>query len=425
MIAIVGGGITGLVTAWELQKAGAPCVVLEASGSPGGVIRSREVDGRVLDWGPQRARLTADMHRLVEEVDLGREVIRAPAGLDLLVYRGGRLHAVPFSAGAFLGSRAISSRAKLRLFLEPLTAGAAPEESVADYFVRKVGREIYETLVAPLYGGLYASDPRDMRVGLSLMHVLREFGVGRSLLLPLLRRGGRVTPPPACSFRSGMQALPDAVARRLGERLRVGAPVRGLRPTGDGWRVELDGGALDAEAVVLTTPAPVSARLLAPVAPAAAEAIGRLRYNPLAVVHLDADTDLVGLGFQVAFTEEDLALRGVTFNDSLFGRRNLYTAYLGGARRPGVASMAEPELRDLAVSEFRRCTGFDARVLSVAHERMPAWDVTWASLEGLSLPDGVHVAANWWSRPGLPGRLAEARRVAQTLAGAAAPVPEP
>jgi len=420
VIAVVGGGITGLTVGWELARLGADCVVLEGSPRAGGVIRSAEVEGRILDWGPQRARLTRGVTRLVDAVGLAEEVVKAPEGPDLFVYRGGRLRKVPSSAGAFLASDIVGPAAKLRLLLEPFTAGADPEERVADYFTRKIGRELYETLVAPLYGGLYGSDPADMQVGLSLMHVLREFGIRRSLVLPLLARGGRVQPPPACTFRDGMRALPGAVARALGDRLRLEAPVRSLRLQGAGWRLELDDGPLEAEAVVLTTPAPVTARLLEEAAPEASRAVGSLRYNPLAVVHLDAETGLRGLGFQVAFTEDALALRGVTFNDSLFGRRNLYTAYLGGARHPEVAEMGEDVLARRAVEEFRRCTGYDARPLAVEHERMPAWDVTWGALAGLRLPAGLHLAANWWTRPGLPGRLAEAERTARTLTGAPA-----
>ena len=55
MIAVVGGGITGLVTGWELQRLGQDVVVLEATERAGGVIRSAEVDGRVLDWEIGRA----------------------------------------------------------------------------------------------------------------------------------------------------------------------------------------------------------------------------------------------------------------------------------------------------------------------------------------------------------------------------------
>jgi len=418
VIAVVGAGITGLALGWELGRLGLDYVVLESSPRAGGVIRSAEVEGRILDWGPQRARLTAGVKRLVEGVGLSAEVVRAPDDLDLFVYHRGRLRRVPFSIGALLRSDIVGPAAKLRLALEPLTGGANPEESVAAYFTRKIGHDLYETLVAPLYGGLYASDPADMRVGLSLIHVLREFGIRRSLVLPLLARGGRVRPPPACSFRGGMQALPSALAKALGPRLRLDTPVRALRRDGAGWRLELDDGTVEAATVVITTPAPMTARLLAHEVPTAAGAIGAVRYNPLGVVHLDAETGLRGLGFQVAFTERELSLRGVTFNDSLFGRRNLYTAYLGGARHPEVAHMDREEVARRAVEEFQHCTGYPARPLAVERESMPAWDVSWRVLKGLELPQGVRLAASWWSRPGLPGRLAEAKRTARSLAAA-------
>jgi oxygen-dependent protoporphyrinogen oxidase len=417
MIAIVGGGITGLALGRELDRLGAEFVVLEATDRAGGVIRSAEVDGRILDWGPQRLRLTRHVTKLIHDAGLTDQVIRAPRGLDLFVYRDGRLRAVPFSADAFLRSDIVSLRGKLRVLLEPFTAEARPTERVSNYFTRKVGRELYETLIAPLYGGLYGSDPADMEVGLSLIHVLREFGVRRSLLLPLLfRAGGRVKPPPAATLQTGMQALPDALARDLGERLRLDCPVRALRAAGSGWRLETDQGFVDARAVVLTCPAAAAARLLTDAAPSAGNAVAALRYNPLAVVHLHAETDLRGLGFQVAFTEPKLALRGVTWNDSLFGRRGLHTAYLGGSRHPEVVDLTDADLADLAVREFRHCTGFEARPLAVARERMPAWDVSWRAIQGISLPDGLHFAANWWTRPGIPGRLAEAERLARTLA---------
>jgi len=418
MIAVVGGGITGLVLGYELERLGVEFVVLEAASRPGGVIRSARVDGRILEWGPQRTRLTAAMRDLVGRLGLDDQVITAPADLDLFVYRKGRLRRVPFSAVDFFLSDIVSPLAKLRLILEPFTAGADPGERVATYFTRKVGREVYETLIAPLYGGLYGSDPADMVVGLSLGHVLREFGIRRSLTLPLLRRGGRIQPPAPLSFKEGMQTLPLALARALGERLRLESPVRRLSRAGAGWVLETASGVVEAEQVVLTVPAPTGAELLSEVAPSAASALRTLHYNPLAVVHLDADTPLRGLGFQVAFTEDDLALRGVTFNDSLFGRRNVYTAYLGGARRPEVADTSEDALASLAVEEFRRCTGYDAAALAVEHETMPAWDVSWSALKGLTLPDGIRVAANWSSRPGIPGRLVDARRTAGVLAAA-------
>lgn len=398
-------------------------MVLEATSHAGGVIRSATIDGRVVDWGPQRARLTAAFRAMVERLDLGSELVTASPGLELLIYREGRLRRLPFSVGGFVGSDVVGVGSKLRALLEPFTAAARPEESVADLFTRKFGRQMYEAVIGPLYGGLYASDPADMRVGLSLIHVLQEFGIGRSLLLRLLRRGGRIDPPLACSFRGGMQVLPNALASALAGRFRSDSPVRRLSRAGSGWRVAVDGGeGIEAEQVVLTTPAPVTAKLLEDVAPRASRAIGRLRYNAVAVVHLDAETNLHGMGFKVAFGEEDLSLSGVTFNDDLFGRRNLYTAYLGGAKNPEVEAMDDDELADVAVRDFRSTTRYDARVLSVGRERMPAWDVSWEGLRTIELPEGLHVAGNWWSRPGLPGRLAEAASMGGELTSA---VPEP
>ncbi len=416
MIAIVGGGLTGLALGYELSARGVPHVVLEASTRPGGVIRSRRVDGHLLEWGPQRARLTGGMRRLVADLGLEPHLLVAPSGLPLYVYTGGRLRRVPYSAAEFARTDLLSARGKARLLMEPLTRGTRPDESVAEYLTRKLGREAYEKLLGPLYGGLYASDPATMRVDLSLGHVLREFGIDRSLLLPLLRRGGRISPPPACSFRHGLQMLPEALLESNRENVRLGTPVRGVRRRGGGYALTLDDGELEVETLVITTPADAASGLLVEVAPAAAAAIGTLRYNPLAVVHLHAPSEMHGLGYQVAFTER-LATRGVTFNHSLFGRRGVHTVYLGGAKRSDVVGLPDEEIGDLAVGELRQVTALEGSVISVERERMPAWDRSWSALAELGkLPAGIRIAANWESRPGMPGRLAQATRIADEIA---------
>lgn len=415
MIAIVGGGLTGLTLAYELSRRGVAHRVLEASGRPGGVVRSARVEGHLLEWGPQRARRTAAIDELIGTLGIAEEVVTAPSDLPLYVYRAERLREVPYSPAAFFRTDLLSWPGKLRLLAEPLSAGADPGETVASLLSRKFGGEAYRNLLGPLYGGLYASDPADMVVGQSLAHALREFGIRRSLLAPLLRRRGRIDPPPAISFREGLQTLPDALYTANRANVSLRDPVRALRRNRAGWEVEHEGGRVAAERVVLSVAAPTAARLLAPVAPEAAQRIGSLRYNPLAVVHVHARTGLRGLGYQVSF-EERLVTRGVTFNDSLFGRDGVYTVYLGGAKAPWVAERADAELAEIATREFRQVTGADAEVLSVAHERMPAWDRSWGALDGLSLPDGLLLAANWESRPGMPGRIAQARQLARRLA---------
>ena len=448
--------MSGLALGRELVRRGRECVVLEAEDRPGGVVGSERASGLLLENGPQRARLTVSFAALVEELGLTRSLILAPEDLDFFIHRDGRLRRVPFSAGGLLASDVVSWRGKLRAMLEPLTHGARDDERVSGFFRRKLGRELYEHVVGPLYGGVYGTDPRDMVVGLSLGGLLRDMGMGRSLVLSLLFRRSGSRPPPACSFADGMESLPRALARTLGERVRLNAPVRAIEPRGSrrgggGWSLVLDDESLPAEQVVLAVPAPVAARLLREVARDASARIARLRYNRLAVVHLRAHTDLHGIGFQVSLAGPR-TLRGVTFAHCLFGgeggrtdRTGVYTAYLTsagrgtarGARRVGGRSTeaharagdrrsvrpatgpsqsasphSDEALAELAAAEFARCTGYSAEPLAVAHPTMPAWDTSWAALQGLELPPGIHVTANWESRPGLAGRFARARALA-------------
>ncbi|MEQ9399304.1 MAG: protoporphyrinogen oxidase [Longimicrobiales bacterium] len=418
MIAVVGGGITGLALGWHLERLGMEYAVFEAQPRVGGVVRTGTVDGHVLDRGPQRLRLTPAMAGLVADLGLSDRMITAPDGLRLHVYRGGRLHPVPTSAIELLRTTALSPAARLRLLVEPLTRGVEPGEHVAEYFERKVGREVYRTLVAPLYGGLYGTDPASMDVEVALLPLLRRLGVRRSLLMRFLR-GTRGPGAPAVSFRDGMEELPRALARALPGRVHTGSPVRSLARRGAGWRLDVGGAAIDARVVVVTTPPAPTGRLLTDAAPELGAAASRLRTNCIGVVHLHARTELQGLGFQVSHQEADRTLRGVTFNDALFGRTGVYTAYLGAGTDGPAGGPDDDALASTAVSRFRACTGYESRPLAVARAWMPAWDRTWRGLHDVPMPPGLHVAANWWSRPGLAGRLAEAESLARRLAAGA------
>jgi len=422
MVVILGAGLTGLALARELAARGVDFLVLEAADEPGGVIRTVEAEGRLLELGPQRTRLTPQIAALIDALGLRDEVVTAPPGLPLWIYRDGRLRRAPFSLREAVGTDLLSWRAKARVLLEPLTGPEREGESVADFLVRKFGGEVYRSLLGPLYGGLYASDPSNMPMRHSLSAALRHLGVEGSLLVAMVRRGrGATEAAPACSFRGGLRALIDALHAAHRDRIRLGTAAHAVRAAGGGgYVVETTAGEVEADAVVVTIPADRAAAVLRPVAPDAADRLSRLVYNPLAIVHLAAECDVRGLGYQVAFGER-LATRGVTFNASLFGRADVYTAFLGGALRPEVPEWPDDRLGEVAATEFEEVTGRPARPLRVSRVRMPAWDRSWSALEGLALPPGVHLAANYESRAGIPGRLARARALAERLAATTSP----
>ena len=420
MIGIVGGGITGLALGTFLEERGAPFRIWEAADRAGGVIRTSIQEGRVLEHGPQRTRSTPAVDALVSRAGMGEEVVRVPRALPLFVYRDGQLRRVPFSVGELLTTDLLSLRGKLRLGLEPLTRRPVPEETVARLFTRKFGAEAYRALLGPLFGGLYGSDPGEMYVGHALDETLHRLGARRSVLGPFLRGAlGRSRTPVAFSFRRGLQSWTDALAQRLGDRLVTGTPVTEIRRTPAGWMVRTPAGEERATSLVLTAPGGRAAELLAAEAPESAQRLRRLTYNRLALVHLLADGPDGGLGYQVAYGEA-LRTRGVTWNAPALGRNGVYTAFLGGARDPEALELTDPEVGEIAGREFREVTGFQARVLNVSRTRVPAWDQSWAALEGLSLPEGIILCTNYESRIGIPGRVEQARSLAEALARAPA-----
>ena len=137
-VGVVGAGITGLALTHHLAERGVDAVTFEATDRPGGVIRTGHVDGAVLEWGPQRLRLTDPVRDLVDAAGIAGEVIRADPDLPMYVHANGDLGEVPLSVRAFLRTDLLSIRGKLRVLAEPLTAPGRPEETAAVLF--KIGR---------------------------------------------------------------------------------------------------------------------------------------------------------------------------------------------------------------------------------------------------------------------------------------------
>jgi oxygen-dependent protoporphyrinogen oxidase len=305
-----------------------------------------------------------------------------------------------------------------------------PEETAAELFTRKFGRQAYERFIGPLYGGIYGSDPAAMPAEFALDGLLEREAQTGSFLRAFLKRVGRGQESPPVSFEGGNQRLPDGLAAAYADRIEFDTPVTAIRPvtgcSGDTagadsrqYVVETPEGTRTFDHVVVTTPAEVTAELLDGVAEGT-DALASLNYNPLAMVHLDADCDREGFGYQVAFGE-DLHTLGASWNDSMFGRKNLYTAFLGGMSEPEMVDRPTREIGEIAAREFEAVMGAPATVLNVTtRERwFPAYDRSWYALDSFDAPDGIHLATNYTARMGIPSRVREAREVAETLADAA------
>lgn len=419
-VGIIGGGITGLALTHALARRGVDSILVEGADDVGGVIRTSRHDGRVVELGPQRTRLSPPVRRLVDELELREEILEARPGARLFVWARGRLRAVPTRPRGLLTGDLLSPAGRVRAALEPLTGGIRPGESVARYFRRKLGREAYARLFGPLVSATFGSDPETMPAARVLPLFLDPLGVKRSLLAAARRREPGATPP-AFTFREGMATLPRSIARRHGARVRVSAPVEEIRRSGRRFEIGFGGVRPDSEAVdhvAVATPAPAAADLLGHVAPAAADRLAGLRYHRVAVVPLEVERAPEGFGFQVALGER-WRTRGVTWNASLFGRDGLCTAYLGGGLDPDVAAWNSARVERTAADEYEAIHGAAAAPICTARPRLPAYDGSWAALDGLDLPPGITLAAGYTGRLGISSRIAEAESVAERLAALA------
>lgn len=412
-IVIVGAGISGLAAGYYLDRAGADVVVLESDSQPGGVIKTRHCDGHVLELGPQRTRLTPSFRALVDSLELSDQLITAPE-LPLYIFASGKLREVPLDIRSVLTTDLLSWSDRLRALGEPLTRGLTNGESTADFFIRKFGRTAYDRLFGPLFGDLYGSDPAEMPARHALASYLHALRIDGSLLAAMIRGLRRQGRPPSCTFRNGLQTLTDALAEHLGDQIRTATPVHAISRTGRGLRVVTEKETFRTAHVVLACPAPAASCILAPLDAEAAGALAHLRYNTLAVVHLRSEQQINGMGYEVAF-RSDYATRGVTFNDALFARSRVYTAFLGGAHRPGVSDLPDAELGALAAREFEAITGAESAPIAVHRAKMPAWDTSWNAMEECHLPKEISICTNWHGRPGITGRLKEAAELAQSL----------
>jgi len=394
-VIVVGGGISGLVCAWELQKSGRKVLLLEAAGRAGGTIGTVRDQGCLFESGPNSTLDTTPLiGRLLAELGIaGERIEAAPAARNRYILRDGRLIPLPLSPAAFLATPLFSTRAKLRLLREPFLGRSdeSIEESVADFVRRRIGTEFLDYAINPFVAGVYAGDPEQLSVKAAFpkLHQLEQ-AHGSLILGQLLgarerARSAETSKQSAAmfAFREGMQTLTDAIARRL-DHVELDTEVVGVEPGAAGHLVRTGGAAgpreYSSRAVLLSLPAYAAANLSARFAPGASAALAAIPYPPVAVAvsayrSNPAAHALDGFGFLVPQCERRQIL-GTIFSSTLFGNRvrdglDLLTTFVGGMRQPALAQLEEAEIAGLVQAEHAGILGAAPRAEFVRVKRWP------------------------------------------------------
>ncbi len=302
MIAIVGGGITGLAAAHRLTERLGPgrCVVLEEAAAPGGKIRTNRQHDLLLEDGPD-AFLAAkpEAAALCRALGLAdRLVATAPEARNAWVRRGGRLWPLPAGLTGLVparmwpiaGSGALSLAGRLRAALEIfLPRGTAEEESVASFVTRRFGVEVWRRLAEPLLAGISAGDGQAMSLPAMFPRLAALERSHRSVVLAGLRPRGRVPAPTAgfLTLMGGLDELVAALVARIGrDAVMTGTRVESIERAGNRWMISADGMRIEAEAVILAVPAWAGAPLVTALDRALADLLDTIPFTSSVVVSL-------------------------------------------------------------------------------------------------------------------------------------------
>lgn len=446
---VIGAGISGLVCAYTLKKAGVDVRLLEASPRAGGMIRSERRGGFLLELGPQSFSGTAALRTMCADLGIEDQVVHAPARAPRYVLIDGALKAVPLTPPAMLTSSLLSLTTKWRVARDVFGASRPPDndESIASFVRRKFGAELLDRLAGPFVSGIHAGDPEKLSLRSSFPQLHEAEKSAGSVIRGMMRaaksRKGPRERPALLSFRDGNETLVRGLATKLGSQLQLGAEVLGIAIRNQagkpGFELRIRQASGDAllasDQLVLATSADVAGMLLRDVNPAFEPLLAGIEYAPVAVVslgyrHEDVGHSLDGFGF-LAPRSGGLRLLGCVWNSSLFPNRApakdvLLTSFVGGATDPAAATLSAKDLPDLVHRELAPLLQIRASAafsnVQLYHRALPQYNLGHAdrllALEKLrrSVP-GLFFVGNYLQGPAIGSCVELGIATAQAIAG--------
>jgi oxygen-dependent protoporphyrinogen oxidase len=469
-VVVLGGGISGLAAAHRLVERSAQSnkrieiVLLESSARLGGVIRTEQRDGFLLEGGPD-----SFISEKPEAIALAKRIGLAPRLIETreahrrsFIVRGGKLHAVPegFQLLApsrfwpFVTTSIFSWTGKARMALDLIlprraTANGSDDESLAQFVRRRFGREALERMAQPMVGGIYTADPEHLSLRATMPRFLEMEREHRSLIRAMWKRSRQQSVAETrstsgaryslfLSFDQGMRVLVDAIVERLSSvniRLNTKAESLALDEASGQWKIGVGAGGetMIADAVCLALPAYAAANLLREVDASLAAELDAILYASTATVNLaymraDIPHALDGFGFVVPLIEHRTIL-ACTFSSVKFAGRApeghaLLRAFVGGALQPEMYALKEDKMVAAVRDDLRELLGIEKPPLFAHVEKWPRSMAQYhlghverveRIRERLNSFSGLKLAGNAYSGAGIPDCIRSAESAADEI----------
>jgi len=444
-VLVVGGGISGLATAWWLKQAGLSVVLWERDSRTGGKIKSVTKDGYTTE---QAASLLMNFRPDVEAFinKAGLESLKSSrSGYSeqaRYLMNNGQLQAAPMSVHGLLMSDIWSFSGKLRLLSELFVkSGGNENESVSEFITRRFGAELLEKAMEPFVAGTLASDP-DLANAWAVLPRLtaleQKYGrISLGVIVNKLLRRKTAMVNDVFSFRGGMESLTQHLSHTLNGAIHRQHSLCDLQKSGQHWLAHANTPQgekiVRARHVVMCTPAENAAQVLAPVHQELSRLLAGIDYAPLTLVHMgfkqqEIQHPLNGTGFLVP-RKENLTLSGNLWMSSLFNQRapegrTLLSSYLGGARRPEAAAWDDQKSTAIVYDELVKVLGIKGKPEMIRidrHQRaLPLYHGQYFARcqqirTCLKTQPGLHLGGNYLGGVSIRERLACSRTMADQI----------
>jgi len=453
-VIIIGGGISGLSTAWWLAQSGLKVQVWEKSSHAGGKIKTTQANGFTTE---QAASMLMNFKPEVDQFLLhsGLETLKAErllsAQSNRYLMHKGQLQALPMTITRLFFSPLWSPQGKLRLLMEPFAKKANKEhETVSEFIKRRLGHEFLEKAMEPFIAGTMASDPdlaSAQYVIPRLTALEKKFGSITAGIIAHKVTGKRTARnPESFSFDGGMETLPKQLANnpKVGFKAKVNV-TNIIKHSGKGkhhrWEVRADSpfGEMIAKAhhVVVSSPADVTSQLLSSINPSLSQLLSKIQYAPLSVVHIGLERSAVShpldsTGFLVPRKEKNqshMTINGNLWMSSVFSNRApensvLLSSYIGGARQPSAIHLSEQESIDKVLHDINPILGIKSSPIMGKvdrhHKALPLYHGNYPKQRQMienelkDLP-GLHLEANYIGGVSVRDRIASSKQTAENI----------
>ena len=379
---IIGAGLTGLVIAYYLAKAGKDFIILEKENRQGGVIKSSRKNGFLYEHGPNTGVLgTNEAMELFEDLtgDCTLEIADNVAKTRY-VLKNNKWQPLPSGLMSAIKTPLFSTHDKLRLLVEPFRKkGNNPNESLAELVKRRMGKSFLDYAVDPFVLGIYAGDPNYLvpKYALPKLYNLeQEFGsfIGGSIKRKRnkeLQKQIRYTRE-VFSVEGGLQKLIDALSKNIGEeKLCLKAQDIHITPCNGNFHIISKSDEkpyeIASKYVIPTSVASSLPGLLPFLSEEQKTSIEALPYAKVVEVNIGFHSwngfPPVGFGGLIPFCENKDML-GVLFMSTLFKKRApkgavLFTVFMGGFRKPHIYDLSEEEIIQILDREFTKIMGIN------------------------------------------------------------------